>query len=610
MKQLYFLFFLIFPGVLLAQQVPQFMRFYGANYSDWATNLAYTNDGGYLLGVSTPNNPPVNSEVSVGIVKTDLHGNEQWIQEFMIGNYTLIRKVIAVQNGYIAVVATGNLFLGPTHPVLVKMDWFGNILWARAYEIDGNEVAVDLIEAENGDLILLSQTQYNVNIERLWLLRLNAGGGVIWSRVWATTGEFYTGKIKETETKRLVVAGAVSSMTGNHGMVSFFDSTGTYQKGLRFSTGFVDEIYGLFVNSVEEVFACGQSYFINRNFDAMVCKIDSSASPVSFTFYDAGTPQGEVARDIVPSGGRMAITGDVGGFDDRDIFLSEINVNGSIEWVQKYPISPAFTNYAFSLIKTSDGGFAWTGDVRPQSFQRDAPLVKTDSKGRVGCFEEPASFEIYHDPVDSLPMYWGEVIHQVTAQPVVVNVLVTDFSQKTFCEFIPPVANYTVESMDTICPLVCVNFTDTSLYQVNQWEWYFEEGFPDTSTAENPTGICFPGTGTYAVTLIVHNPFTSDTLESEVYIPSLCPLVIPNIFSPNGDGINDMFQLLGLPVNFQLDIYNRWGNIVYRTSNPLSMWNGAVQNTGNPSPEGVYYYVLQNTDTGTISNGYFQLVRE
>ncbi len=68
---------------------------------------------------------------------------------------------------------------------------------------------------------------------------------------------------------------------------------------------------------------------------------------------------------------------------------------------------------------------------------------------------------------------------------------------------------------------------------------------------------------------------------------------LPNVFTPNGDGINDLFK--PYPYKFvekiNMTIYNRWGNAVFKTENPDINWDGRDFKTGKPVSDGVYYYV-------------------
>ena len=70
-----------------------------------------------------------------------------------------------------------------------------------------------------------------------------------------------------------------------------------------------------------------------------------------------------------------------------------------------------------------------------------------------------------------------------------------------------------------------------------------------------------------------------------------CPFYfLPNIFSPNGDDRNDSFD--AFPWKFidsvEVNIYNRWGELVFETSNPDIQWNGTYLDTGERMPDGVY----------------------
>jgi gliding motility-associated-like protein len=75
---------------------------------------------------------------------------------------------------------------------------------------------------------------------------------------------------------------------------------------------------------------------------------------------------------------------------------------------------------------------------------------------------------------------------------------------------------------------------------------------------------------------------------------------VPNIFTPNADGLNDEFRIdLGFtPARFELQIYTRWGELVYTGRDAARGWDGRTQ--GEPAPAGVYFYRLRlETRAGT-----------
>jgi len=74
--------------------------------------------------------------------------------------------------------------------------------------------------------------------------------------------------------------------------------------------------------------------------------------------------------------------------------------------------------------------------------------------------------------------------------------------------------------------------------------------------------------------------------------------IIPNVFSPNGDGENDTFEVAGLTAqDFSMEVYNRWGQLMYRTSDATRGWKGSVDNTSDlPVPDGTYFYIVSFKD--------------
>ena len=104
----------------------------------------------------------------------------------------------------------------------------------------------------------------------------------------------------------------------------------------------------------------------------------------------------------------------------------------------------------------------------------------------------------------------------------------------------------------------------------------------------------------------------SDPLDNSRWMTLLSAreLSVPNLFSPNGDGVNDTFEIRGLELyaENEITIVNRLGNEVYKAVNYKNNWTGEGLN------EGTYFYVLRTKDiTGAgwqVAKGYVMLVRE
>ena len=140
-----------------------------------------------------------------------------------------------------------------------------------------------------------------------------------------------------------------------------------------------------------------------------------------------------------------------------------------------------------------------------------------------------------------------------------------------------------------------VEFTDLSI-DAAQWFWNFDE--MDNSFEQNPV-YTFPDTGLQQITLIVtHESGCQDTLTKFIDVVPKVAYFLPNAFSPNYDSVNDEFFGKGFFVglqNFNMTIWNRWGELVFETNDPYEGWNGRKLNTGKESPIGVYVVVVKYT---------------
>jgi gliding motility-associated-like protein len=86
------------------------------------------------------------------------------------------------------------------------------------------------------------------------------------------------------------------------------------------------------------------------------------------------------------------------------------------------------------------------------------------------------------------------------------------------------------------------------------------------------------------------------------------------VFTPNGDGLNDGFEIKNLDgPDFHLRIYNRWGTLVFDNENFMKSWDGHIN--GSPASDGAYYYILEVVPTiQTVGNkhtykGFLEVVR-
>ncbi len=125
------------------------------------------------------------------------------------------------------------------------------------------------------------------------------------------------------------------------------------------------------------------------------------------------------------------------------------------------------------------------------------------------------------------------------------------------------------------------------------WSWDFGGADGEDSLA-NPL-VSFPDIACYTLRQEVSNDFgCSDTATAEVCMENEYALFAPNAFTPNGDGFNEVFGVVSSvrsPVFFTLRVFDRWGNEVFKTSDPNEGW------TGEKAEVGVYAWNVELRDS-------------
>ena len=159
-----------------------------------------------------------------------------------------------------------------------------------------------------------------------------------------------------------------------------------------------------------------------------------------------------------------------------------------------------------------------------------------------------------------------------------------------------PVANFIANTYSTDILSPSFQFEDQST-SADTWYWNFGDG--GSSITENPNHD-YTVSGQYPVWLVVKNSDgCTDSVMKTVVVNDLSALYIPNSFTPNGDGRNDYFGPVGFQIDgddYQMLIYDRWGNLIYTTSDLNKPWNGTMNNTGQEAPMGEYVYYIRYRD--------------
>ncbi|MCB0811464.1 MAG: gliding motility-associated C-terminal domain-containing protein, partial [Flavobacteriales bacterium] len=137
-----------------------------------------------------------------------------------------------------------------------------------------------------------------------------------------------------------------------------------------------------------------------------------------------------------------------------------------------------------------------------------------------------------------------------------------------------------------------VTFFNTSGPAPVQFLWDFGDG--GTSSVMHP-GHTYLDTEEHVVQLTVWNPIGCVDSTTALVRPT-AHLYVPNAFTPDGDGVNDLFGPVGHDLfELEMRIYDRWGQVIYETQDPGMPWNGKVNGSGEVAQNGIYVYQIKAT---------------
>lgn len=238
------------------------------------------------------------------------------------------------------------------------------------------------------------------------------------------------------------------------------------------------------------------------------------------------------------------------------------------------------------------------------------PIIVIDPSTYVGCPPLEIYLENLSEPVDdSYDIFWnfGDGDTSVLFSPSHIyenpGVYTLDLSitspigcriDTTYKNWItvsrPPIADFKFVDSSNITNFDnTVRFYDQSQFNPEFWYWDFN-GY-DQSLDQNPV-FSFPDTGLQVISLVVRNrEQCRDSVSKVLDVVPQITFYLPNAFSPNGDGNNDEFKGVGYLVGmrqYKMEIWDRWGSLIFESDSPEVGWNGRHNNNGKLLQNGTY----------------------
>ena len=111
-------------------------------------------------------------------------------------------------------------------------------------------------------------------------------------------------------------------------------------------------------------------------------------------------------------------------------------------------------------------------------------------------------------------------------------------------------------------------------------------------SAQNTENVYNKNLDIYRIIAVQNKNEQIVSVSNTIAVDKPLTLYAPNVFSPDGDGTNDFFAFKGQGVeNYSLEVYNRWGQMVFQANDLSNEWNGDYR--GTPAPLGTYVYQVK-----------------
>ncbi|MCB0707271.1 MAG: gliding motility-associated C-terminal domain-containing protein [Saprospiraceae bacterium] len=510
---------------------------------------------------------------------------------------------------------------------LIKLDSCNQILWKKIYQKSNVALNVhDLKIMENGDLLLIGGT----DLKDIFLIRIDPDGNVVFSKIYSYSNQDFNYTI-DSRNNQIMIFGN-NFFTGGNPTLNYLlilDENGNIVWNKNY------------LNSV----IAGQAYFCSDG--GFLChsgNILYKIDPVGNLEWAKQYPF------IDPYLGALSnlVEGDFQSyyftyFEMNAAHLVKIDANGNPDW-----IGQGTTAYGIpgQLLRVPDG-FVWV-NTRFDNAGRLVPiLVQYGPTGNIvrqfelnhpqlGNVNHPEAIYLPKDnsvavfaSLDSDP--YQDLYFRTSLQDGLCNLY--EFSDVItppaggqannvyfnpmpggFAEIQLPGLN--VSDLDFEIDLLCQDIAEAEMYQVDTLldcgeTYQFMSPFPslDHRWSDGYVGVNrdIAQKGIYELQLTDCSTGIVFNLNIDK-IPCACLTEFPSAFSPNADGLNDYFQVIGECdfLEYNLEIRDRWGKVMFESDDPLEQWDGICG--GVPVAEEVYVFTCRYLPDNGIGTGRPQVI--
>jgi len=368
---------------------PSFCKAIGGPGAEMGRSLIQTSDGGYAIAGYTTSFGA--GELDVYLVKLDANGNLQWTKtiggpEIEEGNSLLQTS----EGGYVIAGYTASFGAGKADVYLVKLDANGNIQWTKTIGGKDEDVGTSLIQTSDSGYAIAGVTKsFGAGKADVYVVKLDANGNLQWTKTIGGPGDEAGFSLIQTSDGGYAIAGFTPSFGAGDWDVYVvkLDAKGNLQWTKTIGGKSDDWGYSLIQTSDGGYAITGPTYsFGAGRADVYVVKLDANGN-LQWT-KTIGGPESDWGFSLIQtSDSGYAITGATtsSGAGGTDLYVIKLDANGKPQWTKTIGAKNEKLINS-SIIQTSDGSYVIAGTTR--SFGaggRDAYVVKLDKNGDACC---------------------------------------------------------------------------------------------------------------------------------------------------------------------------------------------------------------------------------
>ncbi len=518
-----------FTSAAQSPLVKMWDKTFGGTSDDIPVYFQQTADGGYIIGGYTYSDiggdktePLKNAPgiVDFWIVKTDAAGNKQWDKDFGGANGDQLNSLQqTADGGYILGGMSASIISGnKTSPCwgnfdywILKLDSLGNIVWDKDFGGTASDQLICLKQTTDGGYVLAGnsssdssgdKSQHCRGAQDFWIVKTDALGNKQWDQTFGGMDADKLYDVTQTLDGGYVLGGSSSSPVSG-------DKT--------------EDLYGVEDYWVVKIDSLGNKEW-DRDFGGTESDILYSLLQTS----DGGfVLAGRSGSDV--SGNKTQSLW--GGYD---FWIVKINALGIKEWDKIFGGQLNEDEFG-NVSATDDGGYLLAGTsyspisgnkTENNMGQEQSWFLKLDSLFNIQW--DKTVFTACHDEIGMAIQTTGQCYAVVNANGPSCTAggyrtqeswnNSRDFWIVKFCDstYFPPAA--AAGGIQALCPGTCTSFMNQSVNSV-AWQWHFPGAIPDTSSALNPSGICYGAPGNYDVVLVASNTHgMTDTLSLPAFV--------------------------------------------------------------------------------------------